>query len=177
MTRFQKTPMTLIDFVEKQAEAKFDGIMSDQASLARETHLTFAFIATALSAVFGYGLSVIKSDPHANQEWAVLCPLVALLIHLFVLGWLLMTDCMRARGMEHKGNEPDNILTDENRPFPLDAIREAQLENLGKAILMNAERNRKTARGLNRARRGILFAPFTFLAAWAAALAWTAACS
>jgi hypothetical protein len=169
--------MTLIDFAEKQAEAKFDGIMSDQESLGREIHLTFAFIATALSAVFGYGLAMIKGDPQAGQEWAILCPLAALLVHLFIIGWILMTGCMLARGIKHKGNEPGNILTDENRQFPLDAIREAQLHNLEGAILENAERNMKTARGLNRVRWGILLAPFTFLVAWAGVLAWMAVCS
>lgn len=160
-------PQKLIDIAEKQAEAKFDGIMSDTAALERQVNATFLFLSAAGSAVFGYGVTLIKDATSVMYASGILLPLLAVLIHICALGWVLVLKCMLARPIRHKGNEPSNILTDEMIEYceenGTESARISSCKNLEQDILRNSERNQATGKWLNVVRRGLLLTPLTFL--------------
>jgi type VI protein secretion system component VasK len=163
--------MELIDYAEKKADELMSAHIGDMEALAKETHVTFAFIVALLSGVFGYLLKLV--DPHLpleHQQWLWIIPVTALLIHLFVLGWHLVTNTMLASWVHHKGNEPKNLLNEEIAKIDLLGVRWAECLNLQTRIEKNRARNVAAATALNRVRKWLLLAPVTFSVAWVLAL-------
>jgi hypothetical protein len=163
--------MKLIDLAERQAELKFDGIMSDTVALEHQVNGTFLFLSAAGSAAFGYGITLLRDAGSIMHSSGVLLPLLAVLIHVCALGWVLVLKCMLVRPIRHKGNEPGNVLAGEMVKYgeengedaAAEAARQSECRNLARDIIHNSERNQCTGRWLNVVRRGMLLAPLTFL--------------
>lgn len=177
--------MKYIDFVEEQADRQMQGHIADMDALRNETHITFVFVITALSCVFGYLLALVdvnKSVLEQRLEW--IAPVSITIIWLFWIGYNLVTNAMLTDKIHHRGNEPKNLLgegtkkecfddtwewdTPDSAPSKeksVDYMRACECLGLQSRIDENRARNAESGKIINKARRLLLLTPLIFLVA------------
>lgn len=161
-----------LDYAEKKADEQMRHHLEDMAILNKESHVTFAFAAAALSAAFGYLLKLFNPERTlAEQQWRWLAPVLALNLWLAGTATYCLLKTLRAQHVAHPGNLPQNLLEDDLDGKPIEVVRHRELYGVAGRIEENRLRNQRTARALNRTRALILLAPIIFLAVWAAVAA------
>lgn len=159
-----------LDWVETAAVENFKMQHRTADTLAKEATSTLAMMLAALGAVTAYAVKAISAPtPDAFSVGAV-CLTVTLIALCAVLVW----KCLMIQPIPAIFNEPKNLLGENVQKHTFDEIRRFELENMQEGIAEAIERNRKTARALNRIRLGAVISPVWFLVAICFHWAWAA---
>lgn len=152
----------LLEWVEKQAQESMKAAYVTVDLLAKESQTTLTVLLAAVGASAGYGAKVFEPGCPGPVAFAsaVVC------VYLVFLSVGLVLTCMRFRDYPALYQEPKNLM---QQGFPLSAIREAELKNLGERIAEAKKINVSRAGILNRFRIATAVSPFLFAAAAALA--------
>lgn len=154
----------LIEYAISEGKETIAFHLKNMDELCRESNTTLSFLITAGGASLAGCINFLKDEKLIFLS----LPLLMLSGYYFVLSFLLVSKCLKARENYSPANEPKNLYQPD---YSLEAIKEAELENLNERILLNRDRNAVTGLWLSRVRYAFFLSPVFFvislLAVWA----------
>lgn len=164
--------MTLAEYAEQKGVERLDFELESKVNLYEEANRLFTLITAALAGCVGYLFTQIDAD----KSPTLLIVVVATIVHLGIAAIYVMQRALGIREIVPRGNEPMNLLKEENEQYSLDEIRRAECRNIEAAIKDNLDRNNKTAGAIKRGRLALILAPLTSILIWVAVAATRAIC-
>ena len=128
-------------------------------ALKAESAATLTILIAAGGAALAY--AVREMDKHHYTSTAIGAGIVV--VYLFGLGGILVSKCLKVKDAPSVSNEPMNLY---QPAHSMSAIKEVELENIGKRIREAKSRTSDMAKWINRIRSAALFTPLIFVAVW-----------
>ena len=152
----------LLEWAESQATESLKARFATAELLARESQTTLTVLLAGVGGSAAYGASVFSPGPAT----VVAIASATTCAYLLLLSIFLVIRCMRFGSYPALYQDPENILV---RGYSLDAVREAELDNLQKRIAEAREINSLKASRLNTVRVAAALSPVVFVIAAALA--------
>lgn len=144
----------LLDYVEAQGAATLTFVLASADVLAKEAATTFSWLITFVGAALAFCANLILTGKPLWLSMSV----GATAFHLILAARNLLRGAMLTDAIDVPGNEPKNL----RQPYPLNSIRDANLDNLQERIERVRARNKVKGKAINQARKAILNAPIIF---------------
>jgi len=147
----------LAEWVEKQANRTLEFRLKSRAILAAEARTTLNWLYGMAVASGGYVVSLSQSAD-APKLW-ILAPAIVACLASAASAIVLIRSALMISNVPTPGNEPANLLTDDQVQFPLEKQRLAEVAGLQVRIERCLEHNAKAAKAINIARWAIAVIP------------------
>ena len=106
-----------------------------------------------------------SAHPLATQKWGSILPLLATTIYLATDAAIIMWSALSTKELDHSGNAPKNLATQELFQLELRLIKFAEAASYQGRIEKNHRRNESVGERINLGIKLACLAPFIYLAA------------
>ena len=116
------------------------------------------------SGLLGVTAALFNSSlPFTGQKWGSITPLIVTVVYLAIDAAVVMWTALSSQELEHAGNEPKNLATQELFQFELRLIKFAEAGSYQERIEKNHRRNENAAARINLAIKMVCVAPLIYL--------------
>lgn len=153
----------MLEWIEKQAQESLKSRYVTADLLAKETQTTLTILLAGVGASAAYGAKLFEPGSSGPIVFAsaIVC------FYLIALSVALVISCMMFQSYPALHQDPKNLM---HPTYSLDAVRQAEVENIGKRIAEAAMINQSRATRLNIFRIATALSPLIFVAAAMSAL-------
>lgn len=150
-------PRTL-EWIEKQAQESLKARFATNEIIAKDAQTTLTVLLAGIGGSAAYAAKIFELGPAGPIEVAAAVVCVYFVILAVILVWF----CMMFRSYPALYQNPENLMHPE---CSLDAIRQAEIENMEVRIKEAAQLNAERAKRLNWLRIALIVSPFMFVVA------------
>ena len=153
------------DFLLAEAKEQLAATVEDAEALAKTGIYLLGGLLTITSGLAGLTSTLFNNaQPLAGQKWGAILPLLVTSIFLGVDAAVIMWSALSAKRLEHRGNAPGNLATQELFQLELRLIKFAEAASYQVRIETNHACNEKVAARINACIKTACLAPFVYLA-------------
>jgi hypothetical protein len=158
------------DFVLAEAKQQLAATVQDAEGLTQTGIYLLGGLLTVTSGLVGVMSTLFAGAlPLAAQKWGTILPLLVTAIYLASDAAMIMWSALSTKGLDHSGNAPRNLATQEYFQLDLRLIKFAEAVGYQDRIENNHRRNEAIGARINIGIKGACLAPFIYLAVLAAA--------
>lgn len=153
------------DFVLAQAKEQLAATEDDAEAQTRTGVYLLGGLVTVTSGLVGVTAALFDNvHSFAGQRWASILPLLATVIYLGLDIAIVMWSALSSKELEHSGNAPSNLATQNLFRLELRLIKFAEAIGYEERIEKNHRRNENVGARINLAIKMACLAPLVYLA-------------
>lgn len=158
------------DFLLAESKAQLGATVQDAEALTKTGIYLLGGLLTVTSGLVGVLAALFDSNRvFALQKWSTIAPLLLTVTYLALNAALVMWSALSTKALDHCGNAPKNLATQDLFKLDLRLIKFAEAASYQDRIENNHRRNERIGERINLSIKLACLAPFLYLAALIAA--------
>jgi len=153
------------DFLLSQAQEQLVATVADAEALAKTGVYLLGGLLTVITALVGVTAAQFSSGRTlTDQKWGMIVPLLIITVYAAVDAAMIMWSALSSKELEHGGNTPNNLATQELFELETRLIKYSAAMSYQIRIDKNHSRNERIGRTINRGIKLACVMPLIYLA-------------
>jgi hypothetical protein len=153
-----------VDFLLSEAKEQLNATVADAEALTKSGIYLLGGLLTVITALVGVIAAQFNgTKSFSEQRWGIMLPLLVTTLYTFADAAMIMWTALSSKDLEHGGNTPNNLATQELFQLEARLIKFSEALSYQERIDKNHQRNEEIGITINRGIKLACAAPLIYL--------------